>query len=1163
MARSVVDGNEAAARIAYRTSEVIAIYPITPASTMGELADAWAVAGEANLWGSVPEVVEMQSEGGAAGALHGALQTGALATTFTASQGLLLMIPDMFKIAGELTPAVIHVAARALATHALSIFGDHSDVMAARGTGFALLASSSVQEAQDLALVATAATLESRVPFLHFFDGFRTSHELNVIDLVDDATIAALVPDELVQAHRERALSPEHPVLRGSAQNPDVFFQAREAASPYYAAVPMIVADAMRRFEELTGRAYSLFDYVGAPDAERVVVVMGSAAGALEETVEALNADGGRVGLVKVRLYRPFSADDLVAALPKTAKTIAVLDRTKDPAAVGEPLYQDVVTALAEQMDSPPRVIGGRYGLASKEFTPAMAASVYAELASDAPRRHFTVGIRDDVSNTSLEYDPSFRTEPDGVVRAVFFGLGSDGTVGANKNSVKIIAEQTGLHAQGYFVYDSKKSGSTTVSHLRFGPEPIRSTYLIDRAGFVACHQFDLLHRMDVLGVAEEGATFLLNSRYGPDEVWEHLPGAVREQIVRKQLHFYVVDASKVARDAGLGARVNTVLQPCFFALADVLPRDEAIEAIKHAIRATYGKRGELVVERNFAAVDLALASMHEVEVPGDASSPSEPVAATNGVPSLVRELIAGRGDELPVSAFVADGTFPVGTARYEKRNLADTLPVWDPSICIDCAKCALVCPHAAIRMKVVDPAALEGAPDGFKHKDWRDKHLPGMALTIQIAPDDCTGCGICIDTCPARSKEVAKHKSLDSEPKPDDLSALRANWDFFLELPEIDRATVDVATVKGSQMLEPLFEFSGACSGCGETPYLKLLTQMFGDRMLVANATGCSSIYGGNLPTTPWSANRDGRGPAWSNSLFEDNAEFGLGMRVAVDQQAAQARALVAEVAPDLAPALLDADQSGEAGIAAQRARVADLKARLAGSDDAAARRLLGLADNLVRRTVWIVGGDGWAYDIGFGGLDHVLASGRNVNILVLDTEVYSNTGGQASKATPLGAVAKFAAGGKQTQKKDLGLMASSYGNVYVAKVALGADNPQTVKAFAEAEAYPGVSLIIAYSTCIAHGIDMETSMGHQKEAVDSGYWPIYRFDPRADHPLHLDSRAPKIPLSEFADKEARFAMLKRARPEEAERLAAEAQTGVDEKRRLYEQLAGDEAES
>jgi pyruvate-ferredoxin/flavodoxin oxidoreductase len=1155
MARATLDGNEAAARIAYRTSEVIAIYPITPASPMGELADAWAAAGEPNLWGSVPQVVEMQSEGGAAGAIHGALQAGALATTFTASQGLLLMIPDMYKIAGELTPAVFHVAARTVATHALSIFGDHSDVMAARGTGFALLASSSVQEAQDLALVATAATLEARVPFLHFFDGFRTSHELNVVDLVEDETISALVPDELVLAHRQRSLSPDHPVLRGSAQNPDVFFQAREAASPYYRAVPGIVGRVMSRFSELTGRSYSLFDYVGAPDAERVVVAMGSGAGAIEEAVAALNADGERVGLVKVRLYRPFSAVDLVAALPPTTRAVGVLDRSKDPAAVGEPLYQDVVAALAEQLDRPPLVIGGRYGLASKEFTPAMAAAVYAELASQSPRRHFTVGIRDDVSGSSLDYDTSFGTEPHDVVRAVFFGLGSDGTVGANKNSVKIISERTGLFAQGYFVYDSKKAGSTTVSHLRFGPEPIRSTYLIDRAGFVACHHFDLLNRMDVLGVAEEGATFLLNSRYGPDEVWEHLPGPVREEIVRKRLRMFVVDAGRVAREAGLGARVNTVLQPCFFALADVLPRDEAIAAIKEAIRSTYGKRGQLVVERNFAAVDLALAAMHEVAVPEAVEA--ETGAATNGVPALVRELLAGRGDLLPVSAFVADGTFPTGTARYEKRNLAETLPSWDPDICIDCAKCTLVCPHAAIRMKVVEPFALDGAPDGFKHKEWRDRHLPGMLMTIQVAPDDCTGCGVCIDTCPARSKEVAKHKSLDSVPKPADLAALRADWEFFLQLPEIDRTTVDVATVKGSQMLEPLFEFSGACSGCGETPYLKLLTQMFGDRILVANATGCSSIYGGNLPTTPWSRNAEGRGPAWSNSLFEDNAEFGLGMRVALDQQAAQARALVGAVAPDLAPTLLEADQSDESGVAAQRARVDELKARLAESDDPAARRLLGLADALVRKSVWIVGGDGWAYDIGFGGLDHVLASGRDVNILVLDTEVYSNTGGQASKATPLGAVAKFAAGGKRTPKKDLGLMASSYESVYVAQVALGADNPQTVKAFAEAEAHPGVSLIVAYSTCIAHGIEMETSMAHQKEAVDSGYWPLYRFDPRAAHPFHLDSRAPKIPLSEFADKEARFAMLKRARPDEAERLLGEAQAGVDARRRLYEQLA------
>jgi pyruvate-ferredoxin/flavodoxin oxidoreductase len=1162
MTRVVVDGNEAAASVAYRTSEVIAIYPITPASPMGELSDAWAAAGTPNVWGAVPEIVEMQSEGGAAGAVHGALQAGALTTTFTASQGLLLMLPNMFKIAGELTATVFHVAARTVATHALSIFGDHSDVMAARGTGFALLCSSSVQEAQDFALIATASTLESRVPFLHFFDGFRTSHEINVIESLTDEEIRALVPEELVEAHRARALTPDRPVLRGSAQNPDVFFQAREAATPFYAATPAIVAGAMERFAGLTGRRYGLVDYVGAPDAERVLVLMGSGCGAAEEAVEALRERGERVGLLKVRLYRPFPAAELVAALPDTVRSVAVLDRSKDPAAGGEPLYLDVVAALHEA-DRSARVIGGRYGLASKEFTPAMAAAVLAELARDEPRRRVTVGIRDDLSGTSLDVDPAFATEPDDVVRAVFFGLGSDGTVGANKNSVKIIAEEAGLEAQGYFVYDSKKAGSITVSHLRFGPRPIHSTYLIEQAGFVACHHFDLLRRIDVLGIAAPGATLLLNSPHPPDQIWDRLPAGVQEQILAKGLRVFAVDAGRVAREAGLGARVNTVLQPCFFALAGVLPRDRAITAIKSAIRKTYGKRGELVIERNNAAVDLALEALHEVKVgdrvtaPAD-DSPLVPAAAPEEVRRVTAELLAGRGDELPVSAFAPDGTFPVGTARYEKRGLAEEIPVWDPEICIDCAKCALVCPHAAIRMKVYEPAALAGAPEGFKHKEWRARDLPGMLMTIQVAPDDCTGCGICIDVCPARSKEVARHKSLDAAPRAEHLGRERVSWDFFLEIPEIDRSVVEVGTIKGSQMLEPLFEFSGACSGCGETPYLKLLTQMFGDRVLVANATGCSSIFGGNLPTTPWSAGHDGRGPAWSNSLFEDNAEFGLGLRLALDHQGQQARALLRGLYPDLAGAIVDADQSTEAGIAAQRARVAELKARLADDGRPEARRLLALAEALVRRSVWIVGGDGWAYDIGFGGLDHVLASGRDVNVLVLDTEVYSNTGGQASKATPRGAVAKFAAAGKRTRKKDLGLIAASYGNVYVAQVAMGADNAQTVKAFAEAEAFPGPALILAYSHCIAHGIDMETGMAHQKEATDSGYWPLYRSDPRQEHPFRLDSRPPKLPLEAFTAKEGRFAMLARARPAEAEELAREAQHDVDERWHLYEQLAG-----
>jgi pyruvate-ferredoxin/flavodoxin oxidoreductase len=1164
--REIIDGNEGAAWVAYRASEVIAIYPITPATPMGELADAWSSQGVPNAWGAVPQVVEMQSEGGAAGAVHGALQAGSLATTFTSSQGLLLMLPNMFKIAGELTPAVIHVAARTVATHALSIFGDHSDVMTARTTGFALLCSSSVQEAHDLALVAHSATLRARVPFLHFFDGFRTSHELSTVERLTENDVTALLDEELVRAHRARALSPDDPVLRGSAQNPDVFFQAREAVNPFYAAVPGIVHEEMARLAVRTGRSYRLFDYVGHPEAERVLVLMGSGAGAAEEAVERLCGEGERVGLVKVRLYRPFDAAAFVAALPASVAGIAVLDRTKEPAALGEPLYQDVVTALAELVADPPRVFGGRYGLSSKELTPAMAAAALAELATDEPKRRFTVGITDDVGGLSLEVDPTFRTEPDEVRQAVFYGLGADGTVGANRNSIRIIAEATGLHAQAYFVLDSKKAGSTTISHLRFGPEPIRSTYLVQRADFVACHQFGFLERIDVLELATEGATFLLNAPHGPDEVWEHLPVEVQEHIVAKRLRLFVVDASRVAREAGLGKRVNTVLQTCFFALADVMRRDDAIAAIKEAIRATYGKRGEAVLERNFAAVDRALEGLAEVEVPAAVSATRrrpEPVPA--GAPAFVRDvtaaIIAGHGDGLPVSALPVDGTFPTGTAQYEKRSIAPEIPIWDPSICIDCAKCALVCPHAAIRMKVFAPEALEGAPEGFLSKEWKARDLPGMLMTIQVAPEDCTGCGICVETCPAHSKEEVRHKSINLEPKDDHLEVERERYEFFLGLPEIDRSLVAPATVKGSQMLQPLFEYSGACEGCGETPYLKLLTQLFGDRMVVANATGCSSIYGGNLPTTPWARDPDGRGPAWSNSLFEDNAEFGLGMRLALDQQVASARALVAEVAPDLAPALLEADETTEAGLTAQRARVAGLEARCRELGTPEALRLLALAGALVRKTVWIVGGDGWAYDIGFGGLDHVLASGRNVNVLVLDTEVYSNTGGQASKATPRGAVAKFAAGGKRTRKKDLGMIASAYGDVYVAQIAMGADNPQTVKALAEADAYDGPSLVIAYSHCIAHGIEMKKGMEQHKLAVDTGYWPLYRYDPRhaqaGEHPLRLDSRAPKLPVSEFMSREARFAMLQRARPDDAAALGELAQHDVDERWHVYEQLA------
>jgi len=1171
-----VDGNEAAARIAYAASEVIAIYPITPSSPMGELADAWSTAGRPNLWGAVPEVVEMQSEGGAAGAVHGGLQAGALCTTFTASQGLLLMIPNMFKIGGELTPTVFHVASRTVATHALSIFGDHSDVMAARSTGWAMLASSSVQAAQDLAVVAHASTLEARVPFLHFFDGFRTSHEINVIEPVGDDVLRTMIDDHLVRAHRERALSPDHPVLRGSAQNPDVFFQAREAANPFYAITPSVVQWTMDRFGELTGRGYHLFDYSGHPEAERVIVQMGSGVGAVQETIERLTAAGERVGVLQVRLFRPFSSQAFAAALPRTAKALAVLDRTKEPGAPGEPLYQDVVTALTEEVvagrfPAMPRVIGGRYGLSSKEFDPPMAKAVFDELAKPAPKNHFTVGIYDDVSHTSLDVDRSFSTEPDDVVRAVVYGLGADGTVSANKSSVKIIGGATDLFAQGYFVYDSKKAGALTVSHLRFGPRPIRSTYLVGRANFVACHQFHFLERMDVLEVAGRGATFLLNSPYGPDEVWEHLPVETQRQVIDKELRLYVVDAQKVANEVGLGARINTVLQTCFFALAGILDQEEAIARIKQAIEKSYGKRGKAVLEMNYAAVDKALEGLHEVNVPQTVAGelhrlPPISPEAPDFLQRVTAKMIAGQGDLLPVSALPVGGAFPTGTAKWEKRSIAHEIPIWDPDICIDCAKCALVCPHAAILMKVFEPIAADQAPGSFQHKEWRDRENPGLWMTIQVAPDDCTGCGVCVDVCPAKSKEEVRHKSINMEPKAEHLAAERANFAFFQGIAPPDKRDVKVGSIKGSQMLEPLFEFSGACAGCGETPYLKLLSQMFGDRILIANATGCSSIYGGNLPTTPWSVGRDGRGPAWSNSLFEDNAEFGLGMRLAIDHQATHVRELLAELAPEVGPDLADelrsADQSNEAGIHDQRRRVADLKQRLEPLESYPARELLSLADALVRKSVWIVGGDGWAYDIGFGGLDHVLATGRDVNILVLDTQVYSNTGGQASKATPRGAVAKFATGGKPIGRKDLGMIAAAYGNVYVGQVAMGADNAQTVKALAEAESWHGPSVVIAYSTCIEHGIDMSTSMTHQGEAVKSGFWPLYRYDPRhetdGDRPFQLDSRRPSMPVRDFQAKEARFAMLARSRPREHDELQRLAQADAEERWHFYEQLAG-----
>ena len=1173
-----VDGNEAAASVAFRTNEVIAIYPITPASPMGELSDEWSAKGRKNIYGTIPEVVEMQSEAGAAGSLHGALQGGALATSFTASQGLLLKIPNMYKIAGELLPAVLHVAARSLATHALSIFGDHSDVMATRATGWAMLASSSVQEAHDLALISQSSTLQSRIPFLHFFDGFRTSHEVGKIDELSDDDIREMIDDELVAAHRLRRLNPDAPVIRGTAQNPDVFFQAREACNLYYDAVPDIVQSTMDRFAEMTGRRYRLFDYVGAPDAERVVILMGSGIGAAEEAVQALNDRGEKVGILKVRLYRPFSPEAMIAALPATTKSIAVLDRTKEPGAVGEPLYQDVITAISEQTaagnvawEGFPKVIGGRYGLSSKEFTPSMVAAVYAELAKAEPKVHFTVGIVDDVTHLSLNIDEDLNTEPDDVVRAVFFGLGADGTVGANKNSVKIIGENTDLYAQGHFVYDSKKSGAITVSHLRFGPRPITSTYEITRANFVACHQFNFLEKMAVLEVAQEGATFLLNSPYPADEVWDKVPFETQKAIIDKNITFYVVDGVKVAKDVGLGGRINTVLQTCFFNLAGILPAEDAIREIKEAIEKSYGKFGQTVLDRNFAAVDAAVAALEKVEVPAAATStslrpPPVPEVAPDFVQRVTAMMIEGKGDLLPVSAMPVDGTFPTGTTQFEKRSIAQDIPIWDPDICIDCAKCALVCPHAAIRMKVFDPAFLEGAPETFLSKDFRSREMPGNLLTIQVAPDDCTGCGVCVDVCPAKSKEQVKHKSINMMPKLDHLETEQTNYEFFLNIPEPDRKEVRLDTVKGSQMVEPLFEYSGACSGCGETPYIKLMTQMFGDRVAIANATGCSSIYGGNLPTTPYTTNADGRGPTWANSLFEDNAEFGLGLRLAQDQSVEDAKVLVEQMSDVLGDELVTGLITGttaidEAGLAAQRDRIAHAKKLLADVDSTEAHRLLAGVDTLAHKSIWIVGGDGWAYDIGFGGLDHVFASGRNVNILVLDTEVYSNTGGQASKATPRGAVAKFAAGGKPTGKKDLGMIAQAYGNVYVAQIAIGANNTQTIKAFAEAEAYPGTSLIIAYSQCIAHGIDMETGMSHQKEAVESGYWPLFRFDPMAEaegkRSFHLDSRAPKISFKDFAMQEARYAMLARTKPEEAERLFEMAQDDINNRWHLYEQIA------
>jgi pyruvate-ferredoxin/flavodoxin oxidoreductase len=1172
-----IDGNEAAAYAAYRVNEVCAIYPITPSSPMGEWADQWSAEGVPNIWGTVPHVIEMQSEGGASGAMHGALQGGSLATTFTASQGLLLMIPNLFKIAGELTATVLHVSARTVATHALSIFGDHSDVMATRSTGVALLASNSVQEVMDFALIAQAATLATRVPLIHFFDGFRTSHEVDKVEQLTDDDMRAMIDPALVEAHRRRALSPEHPFIRGTAQNPDVFFQARETVNPFYLAAPDLVQKVMDKFASVVGRHYHLFDYEGAPDAERVIVIMGSGAEAVHETVDYLAARGEKVGVLKVRLYRPFSIEHFLAALPKTVKTLAALDRTKEPGSTGEPLYIDVVTALSEGMaggkapfKTAPRVIGGRYGLSSKEFSPAMVKAVFDEMAKPNPRNHFTSGIVDDVTRTSIDFDPSFSTEDPKTVRAIFYGLGSDGTVGANKNSIKIIGEDTENYAQGYFVYDSKKAGSVTISHLRFGPKPIHSTYLITHANFVACHQFVFLEQRDVLKAAVPGATFLLNSPYGPDEVWDRIPRSTQEQIIKKKLRFYVIDAYTVAAEAGMGRRINTVMQTCFFAISGILPRDEAIGAIKHAIEKTYGRRGEAVVKKNFAAVDASLAHLHEVKVPAQATSgfdlrPPVPAQAPEFVRNVLGKIIEGEGDALPVSAMPNDGTFPSATAQWEKRNIALEIPVWDEVLCIQCGKCVLVCPHAVIRAKLYDPTLLKEAPSTFKSAAARWKEFKDLKYTLQVAPEDCTGCALCVEICPVKSKSEAKHKAINMEPQVPLREPERENWDFFLKLPEADRRALSLGQVKDVQLLEPLFEFSGACAGCGETPYIKLMSQLFGDRALIGNATGCSSIYGGNLPTTPYAINHEGRGPAWSNSLFEDNAEFALGMRLAIDQQAQYARELVqrlaATVGEELARGLLDADQSTEAGIREQRDRVAALKAKLAGLKTLEARDLTNVADTLIKKSVWAIGGDGWAYDIGYGGLDHVLASGRDVNILVLDTEVYSNTGGQMSKATPRGAVAKFAAGGKPKAKKDLGLMAMSYGSVYVAQVAMGASDMQTLKAFLEANAYDGPSIIIAYSHCIAHGYDLIHGCDQQKAAVQSGYWPLYRYNPDlaklGKNPFQLDSRPPALPLEKYIYSETRYTMLAHSDPEGAKKLLKLAEEDVRDRWRLYTNMA------
>jgi pyruvate-ferredoxin/flavodoxin oxidoreductase len=1178
-----IDGNEAAAYTAFKTNEVIAIYPITPSSNMGEWCDAWAAQEKRNIWDTIPTVSELQSEGGASGSIHGALQSGALSTTFTASQGLLLMIPNMYKIAGELTSTVFHVSARSVATHALSIFGDHSDVMATRPTGFAFMSSNNAQEVMDLALIAQAATLESRVPFLHFFDGFRTSHEVLKIEELTNDDMHAMIDDELVHAHRKRALNPDNPFIRGTAQNPDVFFQGRETINPYYIACPDIVQKQMDKFAKLTGRQYNLFDYVGVPDAEKIIIMMGSGADAAEETVNYLNEQGEKLGLIKVRLYRPFSVDNFINALPKSTKSIAVLDRTKEAGAPGEPLYLDVVNAISEKyMNNElkinyPKIIGGRYGLSSKEFTPAMVKAVFDNLSNSKPKTHFTVGINEDVTNSSLDFDPEFSVELKETFRGMFFGLGADGTVGANKNSIKIIGEGTDNFAQGYFVYDSKKSGSMTISHLRFGPKDIKSTYLINKANFIACHQTGFLDKMDMLKSAIEGATFLLNTNIPKDKVWDILPKKVQEDLIKKKMKLYVIDAYKVAGETGMGVRINTIMQTCFFAISNIFPKDESIEMIKDSIKKTYGAKGEKIVQMNFNAVDQTLAHLFEVKVQSKVTSKKEiedpiPDDAPDFIKEVTGKIIAGEGDLIPVSKFPIDGTYPSETTKWEKRNIALEVPVWDTVTCIQCNKCVNVCPHATIRAKVFEEKEFKNAPETFKSAKFRSKDYgPGMYYSLQVAVEDCTGCALCVDVCPAKNKKETRLKAINMEDQLSLREQERANWDFFLQIPELDRTKVNVTKVKDSQFLEPLFEFSGACSGCGETPYVKLASQLFGDRMIVANATGCSSIYGGNLPTTPWAINNEGRGPVWSNSLFEDNAEFGFGYRLAIDKHNEHAKELLKKLSSELGTGLVEdiinADQKDEAGIYEQRERVTLLNKKLndllkKGTNGTTSdiKNLLSITDYLTKKSVWIMGGDGWAYDIGYGGLDHVIAAGKNVNILVLDTEVYSNTGGQMSKATPRAAVAKFAAAGKPAKKKDLGLMAMAYGNVYVAKVAMGANDTQTLRAFLEAEAYDGPSIIIAYSHCIAHGINMEKGMQNQKAAVDSGYWQLYRYNPDlikdGKNPFKLESKGLKMPFKEYAYMETRYKMLTKSHPERAAKLIKEAQADVVEKWQEYERL-------